>query len=76
MSRSYRDKERLESRKADIEIGDALNSLHHDDLAQRYVKAKSTKTIYRFGNKRKTVAKEKIQARRTQRKKDNDINDY
>ncbi len=76
MSRSYRDKERLESRKADSELGEVLNSFHHDDLAEKFAKSKSTKTIYRFGNKRKSVAKEKIQARRIQRKKDNDINDY
>ena len=74
MSKSYRDKERIQSKKALEEISESITSLTPDDLAQKYANAKSTKEITRYGNKRKAVAKEKVQARRAERRKSNNLN--
>lgn len=75
MSKSYRDKERLESKKAQKEIAESLTSLTSDDLNQKYLNAKSTKEVKRYGNNRKMYSKLKVQERRIQRKKDNNLND-
>lgn len=75
MSKSYRDKERLKSKKASQEVQDSLNSFPCDDINKKYSKLNSTKEIKRYGNNRKAYAKIKVQERRVQRKKDNTIND-
>lgn len=74
MSKSYRDKERIQSKKALKEIGESITSLTPDDIAQKYSNAKSTKEIIRYGNQRKAVAKEKVHARRAERRKGNNLN--
>lgn len=73
MSKSYRDKERIQSKKAHKEIVESINSLTPDDIAQKYANSKSTKEIVRYGNKRKSVAKDKVQARRAERRKANNL---
>lgn len=71
MSRSYRDAERRKSREANDAIGTAFKEKKFDDLAQKYAASNETKTVYRFGNNRKTYAKQKVQIRRTERKANN-----
>lgn len=77
MSKSYRDTERRKSREADAAIGTAWSTNKLDDLAQKYAASKDTKTITRYGNNRKTFAKQKVQKRRTERKANNNFDtDY
>jgi hypothetical protein len=48
MSKSYRDKERIQSKKAHKEIVESINSLTPDDIAQKYANSKSTKEIIKY----------------------------
>lgn len=73
MSKSYRDKERIQSKKAHKEIIESINSLTPDDIAQKYSNSKGIKEVVRYGNKRKSVAKDKVQERRAERRKGNDF---
>lgn len=66
MSNSYRDKDRIKSKAANAKIMHALNN-DSSDLAELRAEANSIKEVKRFGNKRKAMAKEKVQGRRSEK---------
>lgn len=64
MSNSYRDKDRIKSKAANAKIMHALNN-DSSNLAELMAESNAIKEVKRFGNKRKAMAKEKVQGRRS-----------
>lgn len=72
MSKSYRDKERLKSKKNHIELIEAHNNGSPDSSLKQEVYV-SEKKIKRYGNQRKAKALEKISERKKSRRKLNNF---
>lgn len=72
MSRSFRDKERIYSKVNHKDMNKAFSE-GSPDIAEKVETCRKAKKVYRFGNKRKSMALLKKQVRRSERRENNNF---